>query len=483
MRSPFPILPSLLLFALAAHAKSPYLLSLDFGTDTLGIQTQPGLDTLKAYNDAKAIAGAADFGDSGYIQQEEFTQPTGPFTVEARIRPRAYGPLSTRFLSDIANTATWDNGPNQGFNFRLGGGYLYPVLPEGAYGSSSMYEQSRQYDNTYRAYMSQCLGEFDFATADGGTAPWLEAFTDRCVDLDRWTYMAAVWDGQKARIYLNGFDATDKWRPNGAGSQPFFNPTAILTVGARYGGKFDARHFSGSVDFIRILDTALSDAAVLQRYLDLQKDSARSPACEAKVIPIAPLPGEFCDSGCAFRFSLKAMGSCEVPGKDVSMKDGDSVDIEFSDDPGFPHPFLKLTVGQANFRIGDPLAGTVADYDGPCYWRGRLRPKEAAGPAAAKRAASAEPEWSEAKPFLLSYQSPASVRAVRGGLQSRLKPVAGGYLLEGLPAGSAPVAYRLDGRLAAKARARGGGSWFLPLRGEHGVFLIRTPQGIYRAAL
>lgn len=485
MRMPYRTFTALLLAASAAGAKSPFLLSLDFETDTLGLQSEPGLDTLVPHFDAKDSAGAAYFGDSGFVQQAEFTPPTGPFTVEARIRPRDYGPLSTRFISDLVNTETWDNGPNQGFNMRLGGGYLYPVLPVGAYGSTTMYEQSQTYSNTDRAYMSRCLGEFDFATKDGGTAAWLEAFTDRCVDLGKWTYFTAVWDGKQAHVFLNGLEATDKWRPNGAGSQPYFNPAEVLTVGARYGGKLDSRHYFGAMDFIRILDTAMSDAQILQRYLALPKDSTVPSACHGEVIPMAPLAGEFCDSGCTFRFALKAMGSCDAPGKDVSIQEGDSVDIEFSDEPDFQHPFLSLSVGQANFRIPKELVDSAPDFDGPCYWRGRLRSKNPAGLAAKRatmQAAIDAPGWGLAKPFLLNMAGSTSIRAVRGGLQSRLKRVDGGYLLEGLP-GAAPALFRIDGRVAAKAAPRGPGSWFLPVGGDHGIYLVRTGKGIYRIAL
>jgi hypothetical protein len=453
-----------------------YLLNLDFGdTADPGAQTGGNLPALGAFGGVKAADGIGDFGSAGYLQWPGFRHPHGSFTVEARLRPRASAPLSTRYISDVANTATWDTGPNQGFFFRIGGGYLYPVLPRNAYAADSLYARSLYYDDTQRAFLSRCLGEFGFGTGGG----WLETFTDRCVDLDRWTYFVAVWDGRDARVYLNGFEATDTWRRNGVGSRPTFDSTVLLTVGARYGQSYDQRHFDGSLDFIRILDTAMSDAQIRQRYLEVSRPDSGS-ACRGRVLPRTPRAGEFCDSGCAFRFGLEPEGDCPDPGRFSSLHKGDSVEIEISHDPGFQDPFLHVVLGDSGFILG-PRPADPHGSDAACYWRGRLKP--GAG-AAAKRAADAAPgDWSEPKPFLLGAGDP--VRLVPGGAEGslRMRAVAGGYLLEGAAGSRPPRLAGADGRVWAQGTARGRDGWFLPWRGAHGVCLLKTAQGAYRLAL
>jgi hypothetical protein len=37
--------------------------------------------------------------------------------------------------------------------------------------------------------------------------------------------------------------------------------------------------------------------------------------------------------------------------------------------------------------------------------------------------------------------------------------------------------------MAMKALPHGPGAWYLPLRGEHGLFLLKTAQGTSRLAL
>jgi hypothetical protein len=466
--------------AAAVFGKTPYLFSLDFDTDSLGLESQAGLPAFATFGDLHSSSGVANFGNSGYLQLEAFPHPTGPFTIEARLRPRDYAPLSTRFISDLANTATWDDGPYQGITFRIGGGYLYPVLPKDAYAASSLYDQSvTGYDNTARAGLSRCLGELAIATK-GGSAPWIEVFTDRCIDLDRWTHFVAVWDGENARLYLNGLEATDPWRRNGVGSQPALDSAALLTIGARYGGAFDQRHFQGSLDFVRMLDTAMSEGQIRLRYRESMGADTGANPCKPRIVPVSPQAGELCDSGCAFRCKVTMPSTCPDFSLDGKLRPGDSLEVEFSAEPDFVNPFLQTKVGQADFRIGKESREKAAEFKGPCYWRARLIPKA----VLAKRSAeTSAPQWSEPKPFLLDYQNPMAVHRVRAGMQSRLKAVAGGYLLENLAGMAAPTLYRADGRRVAIGHPRGSGAWFIPNIGEHGIFLVKTTRGIFRVAL
>jgi hypothetical protein len=173
-------------------------------------------------------------------------------------------------------------------------------------------------------------------------------------------------------------------------------------------------------------------------------------------------------------------GTCPDSSLDGKLPPGDSLEIEFSAEPGFGNPFLKIKVGQTDFRIDRESREKAAEFKGPCYWRACLIPKA----ALAKRSAeTSAPQWSEPKPFILDYLNPLAVRTVRTGMQSRLKAVAGGYLLEDLPEMSAPALYRADGHRLAVGHPRGPGAWFIPNVGEHGIFLVKTARGIFRVAL
>ena len=198
---------------------SAELLRLDF-TDPAHLETQasplPAGTVLGPVTAAAGLSGVADF-HGGVVRIPSFQGPQGPFSIEARFQLRGYGPEDSRFIADILNTATWDNGPSQGFAFRVGGSYLYPYAPREAYRTDAEW-QAAQGDYSYidRGRMSVCFADFVIARKDDDRS-WKQALTDRCIELGAWTHLAAVWDGADMRIYLNGLDATDTWRIDGAG--------------------------------------------------------------------------------------------------------------------------------------------------------------------------------------------------------------------------------------------------------------------------
>ncbi|MDB5105070.1 MAG: Concanavalin A-like lectin/glucanase superfamily [Fibrobacteres bacterium] len=466
--------------AAAAPGAGHYLLSLDFGdTAAPGRQTVE-LPALVPVGPISISEGTADFGRDAVLKWQDFTHPQGPFTVEARFFVREYA-----YIEDLINTATWDDGPVQGFIFRVGGGFFYPILPRSAYGDESLFEKSvSDFDNTGRADLSRCVGEFAFATRSGGTAQWLEVYTDRCAERGQWNHMVAVWDGKDARIYLNGHDATDVWRLNGVGSRPMLDPVVRLTVGGRRplaGG--DDRHLDGKMDFARILDTAMGAQQIRQRYQDGLPDAAGRDFCHGVLIPVSPAAGQLCGKDSKFRFKVEVHGACADTTVKWDFKPGDSAEVEFARDAGFKDILLRFTVEDLEFNIDKALAEKGGVFSGAVYWRVRWTPK--APDVLAKTAAeTGSPEWSDPKPLFLAYALPVGTGSPGPGssarasaFRPRLSAVQGGYLLEDLTGPDVPRIYGLDGRAApVRATRLSRGRWKLAVEGG-GVYLLRTAQG------
>jgi glycosyltransferase involved in cell wall biosynthesis len=468
----------LLAGTLFASSAPHYLLNLDFQDSAHpGAQSGDSLPALTLSDDVKAADGAADFGTKGVLYQPAFAAPRGPFTIEARFWVRSYS-----YIVDLVNTATWDDGPTQGLLFRIGGGFFYPPLPRTAYADTGLYGASvSDFDNTNRADLSRCVGEFGFAAASGGTAQWLETYTDRCVELGQWNHMVAVWDGKDARIYLNGLEATDKWRLNGVGSQPQFSPMARLSVGGRRpftGG--DDRHFDGKTDFVRILDTAMDERQIRQRYQETVRQRPEEDFCHGVIVPVSPAAGELCDKDSKFRFEVHAHGACIDPAGHYDLKPTDSVEAEFAHDAAFQDVFLRLKVSVGDFAIGERLAEKGGVFKGTVYWRLRLAPAPIAAKISALAAADTV-EWSDPKPMFLSYALPSALRPSDRKAQSgALKAFAGGWRVEGWRRERPPRVLDMRGRAVPSRSTRlADGSWLIAGQGTHpgGLLLVETPLG------
>lgn len=470
----------------AVGASNHLLLSLDFSDSTrLGAQTDSSLDSLKGKGDVSpsiSHPGSADFGTGGMLQGS-FHHPAGAFTVETRFLVRDYATGASPYLQTLISTGSLEGRPYQGFALQIGGGHLYPILPQDAYTQQALYTQSLGVTREQRAWLSRCVGEFAFKTAPGGTAEWLEVYTDRCVETGKWNHLVAVWDGLAARIYLNGKDATDMWRLNGAGSKPLFDSTILANIGARTHESSERRHFNGVIDFVRVVDTAMGVAEIRARYGATLPEDSPGTACRGAILPSAPAAGALCDSSCGFELKLDSYGACLAVFEAWDLSPQDSVEVEFSREPDFLDPFLRLTLQDTFFQLGDFLAGLGGDFSGePCYWRVRLKPA-ATGLAKAGSAVNGE-EWSSPKPIYLTYANPASVRsAARSVAAPRLRPIAGGYLLLGWDDASAPAIFGLDGRREAVSITRlTDGAWLLLHRAAERpttprLHLLRSSRG------
>lgn len=421
-------------------------------------------------------AGAADF-HGGVVKLPGLPGPQGPFSIEARFRIRHFGPESSRFIADILNTATWnsdppatDSVPTQGFSFRTGGGYLYPVLPGDRYANDQERVAAQEiYSHVDRGMLSVCFGALVIARRD--VSDWKNVYTDRCVELGAWTHMAAVWDGQAARIYLNGLDATDTLRVDGAGKPSRIDSVLTAYVGGRSEGSYDPRSFDGDIDFVRLEDRALTPEEIHARYKDTFVPARRDSLCQGVVIPAYPEAGQVCQAGLRFEIKIANHGACTDPAFIAGLISGDSIEIELAKDPSFDTVAVRARFTGLSFEPNTSLLASLAGYQGPIYWRVRLI--HSGGSNALAKSAATVPEWSPSRPIVLDL-SPSAMVSRRAPRLVRSEP---GLLLRG---NGEPALFNLSGK-RAPARFRkvsdgpGEALWRLEWipQGAPGVLLAR----------
>jgi hypothetical protein len=448
------------------------ILHFDFG-DTAHLAAQAGslpAGTLIGPIAPSAESGSADFR-GGLIKVPGFPGPQGPFSIEARFRLRRYGPESSRFIADILNTATWDTGPSQGFSFRVGGSYLYPVLPRDRYGSEAEWTSAQEaWSHIDRGRLSVCFADFVLARGDVQN-DWKQALTDRCIALGAWTHMAAVFDGKDMRIYLDGLEATDTLRLDGAGKPARVDSVATAFVGARAEGEWDPRRFDGDIDFVKVEDRALSGEEIRVRYQDTFRPERRDSLCHGVAIPVSPEAGQACQGRIKMEIRIANHGACTDASFLAGFLAGDSVAVELAKDPAFDSIAVRSTLAKLSFELGPDDLGALAGYAGPIFWRVRLVP--AAPHALAKSSAGTAPEWSAARPMLLDLAGTTSFLRP----SPRLIPARAGIVLSG---SGEPALFDLSGRrVPARFRRLPGGqegkaAWKLEsVPGEVGLLLAR----------
>lgn len=416
---------------------------------------------------ASTTAGAADF-HGGTIKVPGFKGPQGPFSIEARFRLRGYGPEDSRFIADILNTATWDNGPSQGFAFRVGGSYLYPFAPSEAYRTETerlaAADAGTQID---RGRLSVCFADFVIARKDNNRE-WKQALTDRCIPLNEWTHLAAVWDGSDMRIYLDGMDATDKWRIDGKSAPTNIDSVGTAFVGARIEGGFDPRDLDGDLDFVKVEDRALTAAEIHKRFQGTFVPEKRDSLCMGVVIPHYPEAGAICKGKLRLEIKVYNHGACTDPAFIAKLVAGDSVQLEIAKDPSFQQVLIRATVSGLAFDLDTADLAPLAGYTGEVFWRVRIKAKAAA--LAKASAAEAVTAWSPSRPMVVDL-SGLTMR-LHAGPAPRLVRADAGLFLAG-PGGAEPVLYDLSGHCLNSRFERVDGGWRLSSKPPVGLLLAR----------
>jgi hypothetical protein len=459
---------SVLATATSGRAEDALLLNLDF-QDTARLAAQPApLPSGTLVPDAAASAdfpGALSLGRQGYVRIPGFRSPRGPFTVEARFRVNEYAPASTRYISDILNTATWDSGPTQGFGLRIGGGYLYAPRPREAYASDEDYRADiGWHDDGELASASRCIGEF-FMAMQEDDRNWKEVVTDRCIQRNAWVHVAGVYDGEDMRIYFDGQDATDTLRVLRPEARPRLDSAATAFVGARADGGFDSRHLDGTLDFVRVIDRALTPEEIRRRH------GATLPAtdtlCHGAILPVYPAAGQAVSGLGEFRFRIVVEGACTHPDFKPGIGPGDTVEIQIAKDPEFQDVLVSLRVTEPSFHLEAAALAKLAGFSGAAYWRARLLPARAvlAKSAASGALAPAASSWSLSRPFILDGKAATAARPVLPA--ARLAPMLiGGRLSVAARGAGRPRIHTLDGKILPLAFTRQGARWTAPLSAE-----------------
>ncbi len=421
---------------------------------------------------SKDYPGSIEFGPAGgLIRIPAFHSPKGPFTVEARFLIHNYAPESSRFIADILNTATWGGGPTQGFVFRVGGGYLYPPLLRDAYKTEADWSAAQgNYSFIDRGVLANCVAEFTMARMDN-SSDWKEVYTNRCIEKDTWTHLVGLWNGTNMRIYLNGTDATDKWRVRGLGAEPRLDSVVEAYIGSRTIGEYDPRHLDGILDYVKVEEGVLSDYEIHKRYQNNFVTQVRDSLCIAIAIPHYPEAGQLCKGKLDLEFKVIMHGGCTDSTFKADLIAGDSVEIEIAKDPSFTDVVHRVSAVTTLHLEANDLASLVG-YQGEIYWRARLI--HAKHGALAKSSAVLASEWSLSRPLALDMSGVSGIRTMQQIRQSVLVQIQQGLFVAGSAASPEPVLLNLSGKRQLARFQRVAGGWRLDAadRGFSGLFII-----------
>jgi Concanavalin A-like lectin/glucanases superfamily len=456
---PFHGLSLCLAAALGGGAGAAETLRFDFD-DTTALAGEPAplpaAQILGPVSPSAAFPGSADF-HGGALKRAGFRSPKGPFSVEAHFRIRTFPPESGRFTAELVNTATWDIGRTQGFDTRVGGAYLYPVLPRTAYRTEAEWENAQGgYSHIDAGRMSACFPTFVMAREDDQRL-WKQVFADRCIEPNAWTHLVTVWDGTAIRLYLNGLEATDPWRITFPGSRPYLDSVVDLFVGARNAGAWDMVPFDGIIDYVKIEDVALPPAEIHKRYQATFVPGKRDSLCWGVLVPVYPEAGQVCKGRLRIETKVFNHGACTDPDFLAGFLAGDSVAIEIAKNPDFDPVAAVARFASLSFDLDLGDFPSLAGYQGSVYWRVRLI-HPGGTPALAKRSAVAAapasadapaPEWSLSRPIVLE----ASATSIRPGPAPRLLRAERGMLLAGR---GEPALYDLSGQRVPARFGRAG---------------------------
>jgi hypothetical protein len=420
---------------------SDELLHLDFN-DSANLGAQTGaLPSATIHGDAKpsqAYPGSIDFGtQGGWVQVPRFISPRGSFSIEARFLIRNYGPENARFISDIMSTATWDAGPSQGFEMKVGGGYLYPTLPRNAYKTEAEWEAAQGgYSHIDRGRLSDCFAAFFMARKDV-SQDWKAVYTDRCIEKNAWTHLVETWDGTNMRIYLNGSEATDKWRIQGLGAPPLIDSVIGAYAGAGFDAPLNKTYLDGILDYVKVEDGALSETEIHKRYQNTFDPRVRDSLCTGVIIPKYPEAGQVCKGKLDLEFKIINHGACTDTSFLPAVLAGDSVEVEIAKDPSFTDVVFHKVVTLAILQLAARDFAGLDGYQGVLYWRVRLAHRHSN--ALAKAAAADSEDWSLSRPLVMDMSDATAIRNpahAQKAFHFRWQP--GRFLIRGED-GSAPL--------------------------------------------
>lgn len=428
-----------------SSASSNELLHFDFN-DSANLGAQTGVLPAGTVNGntkpSAAYPGSVDFGaKGGWIHVPGFHSPKGPYSIEARFMVRNYGPENARFISDIVSTATWDVGAPQGLEMKVGGGYLYPTLPRNAYRTEAEWV-SAQYDYSFidRGRFAGCFAAFFMARKDA-LRDWKAVYTDRCIEKNAWTHLIGVWDGTDMRIYLNGANATDKWRTQGQESAPNIDSVVGVYAGAGFDAPTNNTYLDGIVDYVKVEDGALSDLEIRKRYRNSFEPQVRDSLCISVINPNYPEAGQLCKGKLDLDFKVTGHGACTDTSFTPKVATGDSAEVEISKDPSFTDlSFHKVTgVTTLHLETGD-LPG-LAGYKGALYWRVRLtHGNSGASPKTSAGGSIANPnDWSLSRPLIMNSTETVAIRNQASSPSPFHFQWQRGLFMVGREAGSVPV--------------------------------------------
>jgi hypothetical protein len=244
-------------------------------------------------------------------------------------------------------------------------------------------------------------------------------------------------------------------------------------VGARAPNSFDSRHLDGIVDYIRVVDSAMSPSEIRARFRKSIQAQEADTLCYGSIIPEYPNAGQAVTMDTRFRFRITANGACTQPGFEPTLRPGDSVQVEIAKDVDFDSVLVRLVVANLSFKLEAKDILALAKYRGDAYWRARIlhgKPED----ALKKRAAAPATDWSMPRPFLLDLSAPATGLSPRIRDRSRILAMPGSSLSVPGNGNRVPGLWSVDGARSPIGWTRQGGRWNarIPQGGDARVLIL-----------
>ena len=293
-----------------------------------------------------------DMGSTGSVEIPNVAIPQGPFSIESRFYVRGYNETDPN-ISEVL--AAFDCGSGtEGTDFRVGGGYNYALKIQDVYNNFSDWNRPDDFEKTARAAVSKAVGEFALGSGQGA---WKEAFTDRCIETNKWMHMVATWDGTNMLLYLNGHNATDAWRTIGSALPAYIKSSRTVMIGAQ---TVDAwRHINGMIKYVKIYSQAFSQCQVWQNY----RQSLGNEQCADFIKIESPLCGEVISPVTKIKFGVKDSADNDI------TPSGQSFTVQVCRDPTFTDSVRSYLTSTTQCTFGNLVGDDYWDFEGLLYFR------------------------------------------------------------------------------------------------------------------